>query len=461
MDIKRITLTSLLMLMFSFAKSQQFLDLSQCRDMAIENNKELKMASESIRKAHYDKKVALMKYFPKASASGMYSHFSRDLKLIGSDQLPSQIPLSPEMILPVPDGVKDMIVGAGTIDLSNLSLAGVTITQPIFMGGRIVAYNDIQKYAEELAKSQKDTKLVDVIVETDEAYWQIVSVSNKTKLAESYVKLLSRMDSDMQDMLDEGLVTKADRLSVAVKLNEAEITKTKAENGLALAKMLLCEIIGLDINTDIQLKDENLDPTDTIDDPVLIPSNLDDAVENRSEIKSLTLAEKIYKKQEKIALAEFLPEIGLQLGYYTTKPNVFNGVQNKFSGMWNITVAVSVPLNFITNSAKLNSAKAQTAMRRYQLEDSKEKIKLQINQASFKYDEAKKVLKATNTNVEKANENLRYANDGFNEGVMATSDVLGAHTAWVNAQVEHINAQIDLKLAKVYLNRALGKNIGQ
>lgn len=460
MDVKRYCLLGLMSLIVLTIHAQQVLDLEQCRNMAIENNKELKVASESIRKTHYQKKEALMNFFPKASASVSYTHFSKDLMLIGKDQIPSSIPnpLIPSTPIDLTD-VKDKLLSAGTVDLSNLWLAGVNITQPIFMGGRIVAYNDMMKYAIELANSQKDTKLVDVIVETDQAYWQIVSVANKAKLADSYVKLLQRMDYDMQEMLKEGLVTKADRLSVAVKLNEAEITRTKAYNALSLSKMLLCEIIGIDITGDIQVKDENLASINYEESNINVPLDLHQTVDNRSEIKSLTLVQEIYKKQEKIAFAEFLPQVGVKLGYHTTKPNVFNGVQDKFSGMWNVSVGVSVPLNFVTNSAKYNAAKAATAMAYYELEDAKEKIVLQINQASFKYDEAKKVLGMTRLNVETANENLRYANDGFEEGVMATSDVLTAHSAWVSAQSENIDAQIDLKLAKVYLNKALGNNI--
>ena len=51
------------------------------------------------------------------------------------------------------------------------------------MGGKIVSYNQIAKYAKELAESQKDTKLQEVIYMTDETYWQVVSLANKKKLA--------------------------------------------------------------------------------------------------------------------------------------------------------------------------------------------------------------------------------------------------------------------------------------
>lgn len=463
MLIKRLIVAIILFGSFTLLYAQQMLDLEQCRTMAIENNKVLKAASESVKKAHYEKKEAFMNFFPKFSASGMYMHFSKDMYLIGKDQIPSEIPniLDPSAGMISIEGIKNALVDAGRVDMSNLWTVGVTMTQPLFAGGRIVAYNDLMAYAKDLAETMRETSMTDVIVETDEVYWQVVAVANKAKLAAAYVQLLTRMDSDMQAMLEEGMVTKADRLSVAVKLNEAEVVQTKADNGVTLSKMLLCEIIGLDITSNIVLKDENLSSLTVEETIIPVPSNLDPVVNDRTEIKSLELVEKIYEKQEKIAFANFLPEAGLVVGYNWLKPNAFDGFKNSFEGMWNIGVSVTVPLNFISTDAKVKAARAATAHQRYLLEDARESIKLQINQASFKLEEARKVLRATSKNVEKANENLRYANDGFEEGVMPTSDVLAAYAAWVGAQSEKIDAQIDLKLSKVYLNKALGRNIGQ
>ena len=59
-------------------------------------------------------------------------------------------------------------------------------------------------------------------------------------------------------------------------------------------------------------------------------------------------------------------------------------------------------------------------------------------------------------NLEKAEENLRYATLGFKEGVIATSNVLEAQTAWLSAQSEKIDAQIDVKLTEIYLKKSLG-----
>lgn len=442
--------------------AQQLLSLEQCRQLAIENNKALKIASEQEKIAYYNKKDALTKFFPEIQFLGGYMHNQKNLHLISSSAIPSAIPLPVPIgevsSIPIPDNIRDGIWKMGEVDIKNIWAGGFNLTQPIFMGGKIIAYNDLRSYAEELAKTMKETQMTDVIVEVDNAYWQVVSVANKRKLAGAYVELMKKMDSDISAMEQEGIVTKADRLSVNVKLNEAEMTLTKAENGLSLAKMLLTQICGLEISDEITLQDENLDNL-IINGENETMSNIDEALTNRTEIRSLELATKIYGKQEKIAQADFMPNLAFTANYLWTNPNLFDGFEKKFGGMWNVGVVLKVPLNFVSSSAKLNAAKAETRIKRFELAEAKEKITLQINQSVYKLNEANKKLASTQKNTEKADENLRYANAGFEEGVIAASDVMAAHTAWLAAHSDKIDAQIDIILCKIYLNKALGRKL--
>lgn len=455
----------ILFLIFTFqinTFAQQLLSLEQCRQLAIENNKALKIASEQEKIAYYNKKEALSKFFPEIQFIGGYLRNQKNLHLIPSSAIPSAIPLPIPIegitSIPIPQDVKDGIYKIGEVDIKNVWAGGFNLTQPIFTGGKIVAYNDLRSYAQELAKTMKESQMTDVIVEVDNAYWQVVSVANKKKLADAYVQLMQKMDSDISAMEQEGIVTKADRLSVNVKLNEAEMTLTKAENGLSLAKMLLSQICGLEISDKLTLKDENIDNLSVDKEGDVLP-DINEALANRTEIRSLELATKIYGKQEKIALADFMPNLALTANYLWTNPNLFDGYEKKFGGMWNVGVVLKVPLSFYGSSAKLNAAKAETRIKQFELADAREKITLQINQSAYKLNEANKKLISTQKNTEKADENLRYANVGFEEGVIAASDVMAAHTAWLAAHSDKIDAQIDIILCKIYLNKALGRKL--
>lgn len=436
--------------------AQELLNLEQCRELAIQNNKKLRIATEEERVAHYQKKEAFLQYLPKLSLTGTYIHNEKNLQLIPST---IDIPSIPGILpggttIPTPDKIREL----GELDVKNIGLGILSLKQPIFVGGKIIAYNDIRKYAEEIARSKKEMHLQDVIAESDAAYWQVVSVAHKKRLAQSLVDLLTKMENDISAMESEGLATKADVLSVKVKLNEAEVTLTQAENGLSLSKMLLNQICGLELAHPTMLADEqqlNISPDlDLVEYP-----NVQEAIENRQEIKSLILATKIAKKKEQIARSEFMPQIALTANYLSTYPSAFNGMEKKFKGMWNVGLAMSMSLNVFSNSAKLNTAKAESVIQQLQMDEVKEKIELQINQSAYKLDEANKKMIATQKNVESAEENLRYASVGFEEGVISASDLMAAQTAWLSAQTNFLDAKIDLKLCKLYLDKALGKNL--
>lgn len=445
----------------ALAQQSPVLTLDSCRQLAIDNNKQLKAASEQERAAYYQKREALMKFFPKVSASGGYMHFDKNIHILSNSALPTSITI-PGLgtSIPIPtEGLNQALYEMGEIDLSNLWVAGVSLTQPIFAGGKIIAYKELRNYAEDLAVAQKDTKLADVIVEVDEAYWQVVSLSGKKKLAESYAGLMRKLNADMEALEQEGLATKADRLSVNVKLNEAELALTKVENGLILSKMLLCQICGVDMSYEFMLADENNE--DVVEDNFIeAPDyNIESALIQRPEIRSLEAVVKIMNQQTKIARAEYMPTIGLSTGYTWTNPNFHNGFQKEFAGNWHIGVMMRLPINPISATSNMKAAQAQTRKSQFELEDAKDKIRLQVNQANFKLTEANRKVSSAAYNVEKAEENLHYANVGFEEGVISSTDVMGAYTAWVAAESELIDSEIELKLCKVYLDRALGYDL--
>jgi outer membrane protein len=476
--MKRFTSFLLLSLFTVGTYAQRILNLDSCRALALTNNKELRIGQEKINAAHYQRKAAFTNYLPKIDVMGTYMHTQKEISLLSDDQKQSisHIGTSTSAALkemaannpilstllpalqPLEGGLNSMgqgLVDALRTDTRNLYAGTATLTQPLFMGGKIIAYNKITKYAEQLARSQHATGMQEVILNTDQAYWQVISLTNKKKLAESFLKLVQKLDEDVDKMVAEGVATKADGLSVKVKVNEAEMTLTQVDNGLSLSKMLLCQLCGLPLDTDLQLADQDMEN-------LALPatyteSNIDLALANREELKSLELASKIYQQKVNVARSEFLPTVGLTANYLVSNPSLLNGFENKFRGMWGIGVVVKIPVfHWGEGIYKVKAAKAEANIARYQLEDVKEKVELQVTQSSYKVNEAAKKLAMAEKNMEKAEENLRYATLGFKEGVIPTSNVLEAQTAWLSAQSGKIDAQIDLKMSEIYLNKSMG-----
>ena len=456
--MKRIIVLVGLLVWSGYANSQQTLTLEECRNLAIQNNKELQMSGEKVKAANEEKKAAFTKYFPQLSAMGGYMWNQKDINLLDMDALSAKLgsALGPIAQLPVFGQLMGGVDEMQHLDVQNIWVGGVSLVQPVFMGGKIVSYNQITKYARELAESMNDLQLQEVIYKTDETYLQVISLVNKKKLADAYVGLLRKMDSDVTAMIAEGVATQADGLSVKVKLNEAEMAQTKVDNGLALSRMLLAQICGLPLDEPLALADENIEnfPVHAND----AVANVNEAFTNRDELKSLELATKIYQKKERIVLADMLPNVALSANYLVTNPNAFNGFKNEFAGMFNVGVMVKVPLSgWWEGSYKRNAARAETRIQMLQLMEAREKVELQVNQSVYKVNEANKKLTASSRNMENAEENLRHANLGFEEGVIPALNLMEAQTAWVSARSSLIDAQIEVKLTEVYLSKAMGK----
>lgn len=456
--MKKVILFFMLLCAISPQAQERVLSLSECRDLAVRNNKELSISKEKINLASQEKKAAFTKYFPQVSANGAYMWNQKDLNLLDMGALSSSLSSSLGGLaqLPALQNAFATINDIQHLDIQNVWIGNVSLVQPVFMGGKIVNYNQIARYAKELAESMNDLQLQELIYKTDETYWQVISLVNKKKLADSYVSLLSKMNEDISAMIAEGIATEADGLSVKVKLNEAEMVQTKVNNGLALTRMLLAQICGLPLEEEIRLADENLNDFPVSDQTVA--ADLNEAFMNRGELRSLDLAKKIYSRKERIVLSDMLPNVAFAANYFVTNPNVFNGFKNDFAGMFNIGVIVKVPISaWWEGSYKRNAARAETRIKALEWEDAREKIELQVNQSVYKANEARKKLESTYRNMDSAEENLRHANFGFEEGVIPALNLMEAQTAWVSARSSLIDAQIEVRLTEVYLMKSLGK----
>lgn len=450
--------------------------LDSCRRMAIANNKEILQQQIKIEQAGYQRKQAEAAYLPSFDFEGGYIYNQKKLSLVDKDQLLPTKSFNPLLgdyefnfvkdpvtglpVMhdgsPIPSTVALLPKSALTYDIHNVFAAAVTMTQPIYVGGKIRAMNKITHYAEELAQNMHDTKVQDVVYSVDEAYWRVVSLVAKKKLVESYLQLVQNLDSDVEKMIKEGVATKANKLTVDVKVNEANVNLTKVNNGLELSRMLLNQICGQPINARFTLADENRDEIGGTLRPTHI--QMDSIYAHRSDIRSLEIAGKIFDEKAKVVRSEMLPQIAAFAAYHGTNPNSFNGFQNKFGFAFSVGAMVKIPLwhwGGLTN--KYKEAQAEARLYKVQLEDVREKINLQVSQAAFRYEEAWKTYEKTKSHLVQANENLRCAQLAFREGVSNLDTVIGAQTAWMQAYSENIDAQIDIQLCDVYLSKVMGQ----
>ena len=506
-----MALTTAAVLSAAAASAQQVLTLDECREMAVSSSRELKEEQTKLKMAGYDRKIALANYFPTISLTGTYMWNDKDVKLISkssSDNLHSAVdrlkqsqdnakgrvesfmqefmaaiasnpamaaeynnsPMWQEAFQILGEVIQDvrafdvatpvgLLVSSLeedlTLNIRNVLGVVVSIRQPVFVGGKIIYSNQVAKMAEQLAASTYEMKYVETLTDVDQAYWQIVTIAAKKRLAESYVDLLEQMETDVVKSVAAGISTKSDELQVKVKAGDARLLLTRAKNGLKLSKMLLCKKIGLPLDSEIVLADEQLDEI-----PVAEPGpqkDMEQIYEDRPETKSLDLAAKIYKKKAAIVRADMLPQVALQANYLATNPSFKDGLQNRWGGRFSAGVVVNVPIFHGTEALhKTKKAKAEASLYSDKLEDAREMIALEVTQNRLLCEEALERLELTRSSLESAEENMRSATAGFEAGVVNTNTVLMAQTAWLQAHSEYIDAGVGLQVAVSNLEKAEG-----
>ena len=480
------------------ANAQRLLCLDSCRAMALRNNKQMQVSRVKQDVAANLRRSARTKYLPHVSAMGSYVHTTREVSILNDGQkstltnlgtmASSQIgnsmsdilgtlpptaqsileqlgvsgdalmqALQPELggLATQLNGIGQGIVDAFRTDTRNLWAGSVMVTQPVFMGGGVIALNKMADLGENLMRNSTDAQLQATLYTVDKAYWQVVSLKHKKRLAEAYLELVSKLDSDVSKMIEEGVATRSQGLSVNVKVNEAEMQVAQVNDGLVLSKMLLCQLCGLPLNEQIVLAEEDVE--DLTANEVLQPVNVEEAIDNRPEMRMLQNSVDLSRQMTNLLKAGNLPQVALVGGYSITNPNVFNGFEKKFAGMWNIGVLVRVPIwNWGDVAYKVRASKGVTTMATLEMNEAREKMALQINQSQFQVNEAFKRLDMARANIKRADENLRVANLGFQEGVIQSTTVMEAQTAWLQAQSQKIDAEVNLKLSQVNLQKAIG-----
>ncbi len=476
----------------------QKLTLDSCRSMALQNNKELAIGRVQKDVALNLRKSARTKYLPRITAMGGYEWTSKEVSLLSNRQksmlgsmgtnviegiagdlngmvtsLVQNGVITPEQaeqlggelqktmqqygepVQQTGNAMGQKVIDALRTDTRNIWAGTISLTQPIYMGGAITAANNIADIQETMANNDMERRMHETLYNIDHTYWLIVSLKHKHNLAKSYNQLVRKLNDDVQKMIKEGVATKADGLKVAVKVNESDMTLTKADNGIALAKMLLCQQCGLPLDTQIELYDESSENLAVTSDNENI--EVKDAIEQRPETQILQNILDMSRQTTKMMRATYLPQAALMGGYMVSNPNVFNGFEKKFSGMWNVGVMLRVPVwNWFDGAYKVRATKAATTIAEYTLSETKEKMELQVRQQQFKLAEANKHLAMAQENIKSAEENLRCANLGFKEGVISSTDVIAAQTAWFMAQSQKIDAEIEVRMCHLSLQKALG-----
>ena len=469
------------------AAAQQGPTLDRCRKMALKNNKELKIAQEKVQESEALRQMAFCQFFPKVSANGTYIHNQKNLQLLSdsqqervnnigttlqdnitgniADRLAQSLNFDPVFLRRIIGRIgtthtaEDLnaigrdITDALNVDMTNIFAGAVSVSQPVYMGGKLRALYSTARLAGELAEMQLDKQTEDLMVAVDEAYWRVVSLQNKQQLAQQYYDLVAKLSDDVDAMMDAEVATMADVTQVRVKKNEAQMSLTKANLGLTLSRMVLNQMCGMALDSTYLLVEEirmtSYAPENSL--------NMEEVYANRTELKMLEAGMGIANAEVMAARSTLLPNVGLTGSYAVSNPNLYNGFQNNFGGMFSAGVVVNIPICHPDAFYAVKAAKHKRNAVQYQMEEARDKIELQVNKFNFELQMADEKMQQARQALANAEENLRLADESFAAGLISAGDLMQAQTAWLSAKTDVADSEIELRMSYLYLQQALGR----
>lgn len=445
--------------------TEHLLTLENCRQMALEDNKQAQIDKENLEAATLMRKAAVANFFPKFSANGAYLYNSEQIHIVPDVlTLSSGATLSKNGLSTIGSTVIGQLINKGigntydelykqlTMDTHHMFAVQVGFVQPIYVGGKVIQYYKLMRSYENIEKIKSHKNDAQLIVDVEEAYWRVLSVSEKRKLAHQYAGLIRKLLANVEAAAEEGVATKADILKVRVKLNEAETNVAKAEDGLALSKMALCQLVGLPLGDSIVLDDTGLDEVIITNDEV----SMDEILSRREELQMLSEAKNMAKAGVKLASAPLQPNLVASANYIATSPNLQNGFNKDFKGFFSVGVVLNVPIAHPNDILNYKAAKHKARTVELQMEEASEKIQLQATQDKHRVVEANNSLIRAKANISNAEENLRFAQAAYEEGVATSTDLMMAQTAWQQAYSEKIDAAIALRMAELTFRQHTG-----
>lgn len=434
MKRNKLTLLLTIILTVSSASGQTLtINRDACRRMALKHSENLKKAENGVTQSELDRKIARTAYLPKFDATASAMYMLPDIDMMGA---------------------KMQTHGA--------YLAGIQLVQPIYAGGKITAGRKLSDLGRDAAQNQLEISRMDVLNEADNAYWTYIAVRDKVRLMQSYIDMIDTLYYQTQTAVDAGMAMGNDLLRISAKRSELHYQKKKAENGAELCRQALCNVIGTDYDTEIE-------PTDTLPE-CAAPSDLEYDITARPEYRLLQLNVDVARQQVNMVRGDFLPTVGLSLGYSYYGNIKMKGVadlgdgnyypytQEYRDGIASGVLSVSIPLfHWGEGFKKVRKAKLSVDNAMLDLNRNTDLLDLEVRQAATNLEDGWNMITSARLALDLATENLRVMQNRYDEAVSTLTDLLDAQTQWQQARSNMIEAATQYQIYQTAWLRATGR----
>ncbi|MBO7582049.1 MAG: TolC family protein [Bacteroidaceae bacterium] len=438
----------------------QTLTLDECVNKALEHNKSLSSAKLKLDQTRFDMKSYKANFYPQFNlmALDFYTTAKGDFTIEGGHLPIYNYVEEAGKFVPNVTMNED---GSYTLNqyadfpsqtmkwkLKNMFVGSISVMEPLYAGGKISTAYEMSKLGVNMATENIRLTESEVIVKTHEAYYQAVKAKELGDVARSYKTLLDELKKNVEGAFRHGMSTRNDIMKVQVKQNEAELSIQKADNGYQLAKMNLCHIIGLPLNSEVEVGQTDMSAN------VSIPMDMG----VRPEHAILDNKTELARQQVKLTKSDYLPNVAVGATYSYANGGELAGKKLIDNGSASVGVVVKMPLDFFGGGAnKVRSAKAAYQIAQMEQQDLDEQMQLEWAQCKNLFDEAQTEVRLCQTALEQAAENMRLSKQQYEVGFEPLSDYLETQASWQQCSANLVNARCQMQLAQVRLLKAAGK----
>ena len=424
--------------------------LQQLKDSALQNNIAIRNARHSIDAAQQQRKEAFTKYFPNVSGTGFWFNANKGMaqtEVNLSEYISPEIGTTLAQMLPA-EALAALGSPVGISMLKNGTIAGINAIQPIFAGGQIINGNKLAKVGEDVSRLQLQLSENEVEKQTEQYYWQLVSLQEKIKTIEAVQLLLADIYKDVDVAVRAGVVMRNDLLQVQLRQNDVESQKLKLQNGIGIVRLLLAQYCGLHNE---QFTVERVVLGEDIS-PQVIKQDCDQALLGTAEYRLLNKQVEATKLQRKMEIGKNLPTVGVGAGY-----NYHNLLDNNHSFAM-VFATVSVPISdWWGGSHAIKRKKIALQQAEEQLADNSELLKIRMQNAWNNVEESYQQLQIAQRSIEQAQENLRLNRNYYKAGTSKMSDLLEAQLLYQQSQDRCTDAFADYQKKLLEYRQATGQ----
>lgn len=415
--------------------AQDILKLSQiqCREMAIAYSEDLKKSKNTLEQADIDCKIATTAMLPSLDGSAMGMYMLPDMDMMGSE-----------------------------LQMRGSYMAGITLTQPIYAGGKIIAGRKLAKIGQEAAKEELRKTRTQVIADADNAYWTYVAVLRKVRMLKAYYAQIDTLYQQTELSVHEGMAIENELLRIAAKRSDIEYQLQKAKNGAYLCRLSICRLTGTDYSVEVEPTDTNI--------VVIAPRQLDTNIAERPELRLLEKQMEAKSQEIKSVRADYLPTVGLSIGYSYMGNLKMKGISTSADGI-NVPfsktygdgsalamLSVSIPIfHWGEGSKKVRRAKIDLMNAELDLHKNRRLMDIEVQQAVHNVQDGYHMISIAKVSLDQATENLRVMKTRYDTSMSPLTDLLDAQSLWQQAESNLIEAQTQYKIYETEYLKAIGK----